>query len=336
MKVKKFFAILLSLCLLCCMTVQATAEGKNRAEEKTLLSSLQPEECVEQLLTLGVAIPQELNGINIQKVVAAFESDPDLHLVVNYTVASDFLKAVRHAVNLYHGWTDEHGSASLTRYTLQYSTLHSWNPSTMPNYNCYAYALGRSSACDPGDFSGQSYNHLADISTVANVVKADLKGQLRYSCVKKQTSRPSSTSGWTNAIAVRKDTTLDVGFNDYHFAKLSSSNWYHKPGRTAVLKFKNAPTNTVSWTNEAYNGSYHAPSIWYESSIVYLLYKTNHGSTVYTWTGNHYHSGAQHYYEYGNKCQSCDEFVSTTWTSTPCSGPPCHTPWSVNPAPQTS
>ena len=113
------------------MTVQATAEGKNRAKEITLLSSLQPEECVEQLLTLGVAIPQELNGINIQKVVAAFESDPDLHLVVNYTVASDFLKAVRHAVNLYHGWTDEHGSASLTRYTLQYSTLHSWNPSTM-------------------------------------------------------------------------------------------------------------------------------------------------------------------------------------------------------------
>ena len=113
------------------MTVQATAEGKNRAEEITLLSSLQPEECVEQLLTLGVAIPQELNGINIQKVVAAFESDPDLHLVVNYTVASDFLKAVRHAVNLYHGWTDEHGSASLTRYTLQYSTLHSWNPSAM-------------------------------------------------------------------------------------------------------------------------------------------------------------------------------------------------------------
>ena len=140
------------------MTVQATAEGKNRAKEITLLSSLQPEECVEQLLTLGVAIPQELNGINIQKVVAAFESDPDLHLVVNYTVASDFLKAVRHAVNLYHSWTDEHGSASLTRYTLQYSTLHSWNPSTMN----LTHTVGKNESA-PTAYSADS---LPDVSAV--------------------------------------------------------------------------------------------------------------------------------------------------------------------------
>ena len=140
------------------MTVQATAEGKNRAKEITLLSSLQPEECVEQLLTLGVAIPQELNGINIQKVVAAFESDPDLHLVVNYTVASNFLKAVRHAVNLYHGWTDEHGSASLTRYTLQYSTLHSWNPSTMN----LTHTVGKNESA-PTAYSADS---LPDVSAV--------------------------------------------------------------------------------------------------------------------------------------------------------------------------
>ncbi len=206
----------------------------------------------------------------------------------------------------------------------------------MPYYNCYAYAIGRSSACNPGDFSGQSYNHMADISTVANVVKDDLKGQLGYNCVKKQTSTPSSTSGWTNVIAVRKDTTLDVGFNDYHFAKLSSSNWYHKPGGTAVLKFNNAPSNTVDWTNEAYDGTYHAPSIWYDSSIVYLLYKASHGTTVYTWTGNHYHSGTRHYYEYGYKCPDCGDFVSTTWTSLPCSGPLCNTPWSVDPEPMAS
>ncbi len=100
------------------MTAQALAEEKEQPEEKVLISSLGPEECVEQLLELGVTIPYELRGINIQKVVAAFESDPDLQLVVNYTVADNFFKEVRHAINRYHGWSDrEHDATSLTRYT---------------------------------------------------------------------------------------------------------------------------------------------------------------------------------------------------------------------------
>ena len=106
------------------------------------------------------------------------------------------------------------------------------------------------------------------------MIKEDLKGNLKYNCVKIQSSRPSSASGWTNAIAVRKDTTGDLyGFNDYHFAKLSSGNWYHKPGLTAVLKFNTAPSNSFIWTNEAFDGEYWPPTISYESNIMYLLYK---------------------------------------------------------------
>lgn len=57
------------------------------------------------------------------------------------------------------------------------------------------------------------------------MIKDDLTGDLGYNCVKVQSNRPTSTSRWTNVIAVRKDTTGDFyGFNDYHFAKLSSSN----------------------------------------------------------------------------------------------------------------
>lgn len=37
------------------------------------------------------------------------------------------------------------------------------------------------------------------------MIKDDLTGDLGYNCVKVQSNRPTSTSGWTNVIAVRKD-----------------------------------------------------------------------------------------------------------------------------------
>ena len=48
----------------------------------------------------------------------------------------------------------------------------------MPNYNCYAYAIGRTSDCQPGDFSNQSYNHSSNIDAVATMIKDDLTGDL--------------------------------------------------------------------------------------------------------------------------------------------------------------
>lgn len=140
MNLKKYLVLLLPLCLLLCINAQATAEEKEQTEE-ILISSFGTEECVEQLSELGVTIPRELRGINIQKVVAAFESDPELQLVVNYTVANDFFKDVRHAINRYHGWSDKKYDTTPLRYTLQYSTLYSWNPSTMPYYNCVTLML---------------------------------------------------------------------------------------------------------------------------------------------------------------------------------------------------
>lgn len=107
MNPKKCLTFLLSLCLLFCVTVQASAEEKEQSEEKVRISSLSSEECTEKLSELGVAIPRELNGINIQEVVAAFEADPGFYSVVNYTVANDFFKDVRHAINRYHDWPDK-------------------------------------------------------------------------------------------------------------------------------------------------------------------------------------------------------------------------------------
>lgn len=233
-------------------------------------------------------------------------------------------------------------------YTLQHSTLHAWDPSTMPNYNCYAFAIGRTDdAYQPGDFSGDDncyYNHLGKIDDLAKVIDADLNGSLGYACVRIQVNRPDSFGIWENVIAIRKDETLDYvrpdnneRWNDYHVAKLTSEGWFHKPGGTAVLKFNQAPSNNVNWTNERYAyGIYYEPIVTYESEIRYLLYKTAHGSASITkWTEEHYHLGSSHFYLYEIGCSDCYEsFGSTTWVERPCNGN-CILPWSVNPDPVT-
>ena len=229
-------------------------------------------------------------------------------------------------------------------YTLQKSTLYAWDPSTMLNYNCYAFAIGRTERFrQPGEFSGRNYNHLGSITDLAEVIDADLNGDLGYACVRIQVNCPDSIGIWENVIAIRKDETLDLvqyntRWNDYHVAKLTSVGWLHKPGNTAVLKFNQEPSNNVNWTNESYkNGIYYEPTITYESEIRFILYKTAHGSaSIAKWTGQHYHSGSSHFYLFEIGCSDCYEsFGSTTWVEHSCTGPACNLPWSVNPDPVT-
>lgn len=321
---KRLFAFFLTLCLMFSFgAVSASAETNSHIEENLpLLSSLSDEQCRAFLLAHGISVPEELNDIDLPKLFARIEENPNMVITIGWTTLAEFIEEVRAAVKEYYGIAAT-PSGRASAYTLQYSTLHSWNSATMPYYNCYAYAIGRTSACDPGDFSDQTYDDSVSIISLANMVKDDLKGDLGFECVKVQSSRPTSTNGWANVIAVRKDTTYDVGFNDYHFAKLSSSNWYHKPGGTAILKFNSAPSNSVDWNNECYNGVYHEPSITYDSDVMYLSYKTTHGDTIYEWTGEHYHSGVKHYYQYTYTCEDCGTVVETVWISEVCSGPPC-------------
>lgn len=331
---KRLFAFLLSFCMILSLGAHTAVAAEN--EGTVLLSSLNDEQCRTFLLEQGLSIPEELSDIDLPELFAYLEEDPNMVFSFGWTTLADFVESVRVVVKSYYGNT----AVPTTRaaaYTLQYSTLYSWNVNTMEAYNCYAYAIGRTTACQPGQFSNQTYDDSASIASVASMVKDDLNGDLGYDCVKIQSNRPTSTSGWENAIAVRKDTTYDVlNMNDYHFAKLSSSSWYHKPGKTAILKFNSAPSNSVDWTNEAYNGTYHEPTVTYDSDLRYLLYKSNHGDTTYTWTGEHYHSGTSHYYLYAYVCDDCGDYVSTVWTSLQCSGPPCATPWSYTPEPKGS
>lgn len=221
----------------------------------------------------------------------------------------------------------EQATTQTTRSILRHNEVVDWDPSTMLFYNCYGFAIERMFDCSPGDFSNDSYVHTDSIEDVAWVVKNDLQGELGYNCVVQQTIRPESTTGWENVIALRKDTTMDfeyngVPFNDFHFAKLTSDGWLHKPGLTAVLKFNEAPTNSVKWYVEAYDGRYILTDKTYESNIIYFSYKRNHTITT-RYTGEHYHSGVTHWFLYEDVCTNCGSIIGTEWVPQPCSGPPC-------------
>lgn len=221
--------------------------------------------------------------------------------------------------------TGEGDALIQSNYSLVYSTKYLWT-SDMPNYNCYAYALGKTDDFHhPGEYSGYSYDGRDSVDTIANHVVNDLKSsKLNYGCVKKQKTKPSYIDNTTNIIALRKyegdDSTV---YSDYHFAKLNSSGWYHKPGGNAILKFKNDPSSYIYWTNERYDGkNYLAPTIIYNSDIVYILFRKQHSSI--TWTGEHYHSKNKHFFKYSYNCVLCG--TGTYWQSKACSGPPCTLP----------
>ncbi len=324
---KRFIILFLLVCLTLPLSANSVGaldlQGQNNV---VLLSSLDEEQCIVILREYGVSVPKELSCLDLPALFRSIENNPDMNFSFGWVTLEKFVEEVRSVVKSYYGFTTTLSNLSnrATSYTLQHSTLHLWDPDTMRDYNCYAYAIGRTSVCQPGDFSNQSYDGSAGITVLAKVVKDDLKENLNFACVKTQSVCPSSVGGWTNAIAIKKDTTGDYwGVNDYHVSKLSAYSWYHKPGRTAILKFITAPSSSVAWTNEAYNGAYLEPTITYDSSVMFLLYKPSHGNTDYAWTGEHYHAGEKHYYKYTYRCQDCQDDVETVWISKACSGPPC-------------
>ena len=76
---KRLFALVLSFCMALSIGVcAAAAETPLRENENgVLLSSLDYEECRSFLLNQGVSIPEELSGIDLPKLFADLESNPD-------------------------------------------------------------------------------------------------------------------------------------------------------------------------------------------------------------------------------------------------------------------
>lgn len=118
----------------------AAAEGELPKEEKLiLLSTLNHEECRVFLLEQGVTIPEEFKDFDFPKFFADVEKDPNMPIALGWTALAEFSEEVRAVVNRYYG-VSETATVRASSYTLQYSTLHLWEPSDMPYYNCYGYA----------------------------------------------------------------------------------------------------------------------------------------------------------------------------------------------------
>ena len=69
------------------------------------------------------------------------------------------------------------------------------------------------------------------------------------------------------------------GSAGYHFMRYDQETdaWYHKPGTTAILKYKYTPTNDRIWLNEGVNSNGTVTgdlSVNYSSEIYYISYYT--------------------------------------------------------------
>lgn len=251
-----------------------------------------------------------------------------------------------------HLMATEAVSVNALSYTLQQSTVYSWNEAAMKKYNCYAYVLGLTDKkYQPGSFSGKTYagyevgrdpNAAYDpifyLDVTADMIVHDLTDGFGYGCVKLQVDCPASLGNWKSVIALRMETKYNtIDDNDFHVAKLTADGWLHKPGETAILKFNYAPRNSDPWIGEVFAGIALRTTTDYTTPLRFILYKNRHSSPSATeWTGQHYHSGTSHFYLYKLGCADClDLFEGTIWVESPCTGPTCNLPWSVNPDPVT-
>ncbi len=299
------------------------------------LSEMTDEECVAFVKDYNIEIPDDYEELGwaafIRDTIAAVESDPDCDFVYSYRVMTKFANAIKAAVNDYYGVasrTTIDASARSTGYTLRYSVQYAGlYDDNYTDYNCYAYALGRNDfAWNPGEFSKEyKYNASDSVETVAQATKKDLLA-LGYSCVGIKTACPqySTLASGQTAIALRKS-------GDFHYMRLSADGWLHKPGESVPLRYLYEANELPFWCNENIKATgVNPPTYYYDSEVYFLIYSNSH-NYIYTTTGNQYHSGLRHYYEYADVCENCHNTINRKWVSQICSGPPCAIQYSEPP-----
>ena len=170
------------------------------------------------------------------------------------------------------------GNSNLaTRTSLQNSTvLGSWSSNYL-RYNCYGYAIGKTTKYeDPGYYSGASFDLSMSIIQMANVVIEDLDS-LGYNAYKTLTKPTSLPDNYHRVICIRKTLSTDPAIEDYHFMKMynnSLSTWTHKPADTQPLRWNYSSPNATIWDNECQKGTIvYGPDREYNSSIYYIVYK---------------------------------------------------------------
>lgn len=284
------------------------------SDESTKLSQLSNSELLEFLVLKGVEIP----GDNIEywsriarNIVKEVESNSQYRPMFNMRGLQEFAEAVSKVAAEYKGTALNNMQQPRLFYTLQDSTVYgSWSESYV-NYNCYAYAIGRTEWANPGNISGAVTED--DTDTIAEASVNQLLGYIRtdlehigYSNVIGYTACPSLTSihAHRRLICIRKDTDEKL---DYHVMKYENGSWYHKPGSSNPLKYSYTPTTSMVWTNEAYfRYITYAPTITYDSSIMFITYDLPHTTIVYR-----PHSDTNGVHKHIPECSECGRYTAS-------------------------
>lgn len=179
-------------------------------------------------------------------------------------------------------------------------TYGDWDPS-YSDYNCYAYAIGLTTALNPGGkYTGENIFDIKPIDQytleqLTVYVTQDLY-TLGYNCVRP--TKNSFTVPQDNAklICIRKTDW------DYHFMKYNDGDWYHKPGNSWVLRYLYTPSSDVPWYQEACfykNGRkvYKRTDNVYDGDIYFINYAKSHSFGEYTY------KDVQSHYKTCNSCK---------------------------------
>lgn len=327
----KKILILLLVVLLVVSTIPVVALA-NVAPSSTMSNQA----CLAFLQSENIAIPtffsdNEQAAEFAKYIISLLEQNPNRHFAFGFSGYNQFAEQIKSAVvgdsfPAMASYGDE-------RDQLLYSTFHSY-PEYFDDFNCYAYALGRSdNAYSPGNFVGVEYQTSWGIIQCARYTYLDLTQGLGFDCVKQHTTLPNlDVPLGTVVIALRVEGMTEDGNHDFHYMRLFKHNgnnvWRHKPGNTAVLTFNLEMSESVPWTNEAIapdgpiEYSYIPAINEYSSNIIYFTYRVHHlyGAGVYI--GSTHGMGAFediHYDEYRKECSNCGDVV-VYYESRECTG----------------
>ena len=271
-------------CLMLCILLTFSFSASIYAvESKAKLSDMSEMECFEFIKAQGVEIPSDYEDETIwapfvKQTILQVEYDPYCVFLYSYTVTENFAENIRTIVNDYYGVAPESplslqsSQTPNSRYVLQNSTpIGSWN-AEYRNYNCYAYAVECiDDKYNPGeilDFMSGTFSLSNSDQANFDTIRMDLL-YLGYHCIVLNPTNISYNK-WNDgfrAICYR------FGMYDYHFMRMDSSYWSHKPGESQPLRFHYWPYDTPRWSNEGvYEGVAMNYTTEYTSPVKFVMY----------------------------------------------------------------
>lgn len=301
--------------ILICAILLLPSSVKTHAVDEISLSDMTASECLDFIKQQGVEIPDDLDeetwAIFVKSIIEQVEQNPYCEFVFSYSVTLAFANEIKRVVNNYHNISSVQTSfvtgdytTLADHYTLQDSVATGAWISAYADFNCYIYAIGIPDILktNPGYFSGQSYSLSLGVYGTADRVIDDLE-ELGYERVFR-----ANTMDTSNLCTNESIICVRLGDYDYHFMKYDAGDWYHKPGESAILRYKYTPSVMRVWTNEAYfqSGAV-AGEITYDSPIVYISYNGHDWNYTRQANGTHIKS-----------CSICGDSasVSCSWEYT--------------------